>query len=242
MKITFIIPIYNGMKFINKCLDSIINQSYDDWEIIIINDGSTDDSQLIVENYIKSHYNYKISLINTENNGHAIARNYGMEQASGEYIWFVDVDDYLYEKDSLAKVVKHLNDFNPDVLICSVYETDFNKRNKIWHYTNKAKMITIKDMPRLVFKQNWAWNKIVKRSFLKERNIIFDRIMMFEDIYYMMELYQQAQSIYITRDICYVYVKHDAALTASLSNFKTFPKALFFMFRTYLRIKLGFNK
>src|SRR5690606_32725285 len=92
-KISIIIPIYNASAFLEKCIDSVINQSYDNLEIILINDGSTDSSLDICKKYANS--DDRIKLINKENGGVSSARNMGLEVVTGDYIGFVDSDDYI---------------------------------------------------------------------------------------------------------------------------------------------------
>lgn len=93
-KISVIVPVYNTEKYLRKCLDSIINQTYQDFEVIIVNDGSTDSSQEIIDEYIEK-YQTKIKCLNKENGGLSSARNYGIESAKGDYIIFIDSDDYI---------------------------------------------------------------------------------------------------------------------------------------------------
>ncbi|MDR1782560.1 MAG: glycosyltransferase [Bacilli bacterium] len=237
MKISFIIPIYNGANFIHRCLDSIVSQDYDNYEIIIINDGSIDNTKDILMQYLDNHSDILIKLFNTENRGHGSARNLGISQASGDYIWFVDIDDKLFDTDSLSSLVKELELYKPDIFITSVFETDFKKRNKYWHYARTDRLISIDDMPSLVFKQNWSWNKIINTNFLLNSGILFNIEKMFEDIYYIIPLYQLANKIYISRKVRYIYIKHADALTGKLSNFKSFPKAILFELKNYLKIK-----
>lgn len=93
-KISVIVPVYNTEKYLKKCLESIINQTYQDFEVIIVNDGSTDGSQKIIDEYIEK-YQTKIKCLNKENSGLSSARNSGIEVARGNYIIFVDSDDYI---------------------------------------------------------------------------------------------------------------------------------------------------
>ena len=94
--ISVILNVFNGEKYIKKCLESIINQTYKDIEIVIVNDGSTDDTKKIIESYKDK----RIKLINQENMGLSLSRNVGIDNSKGDYLYFVDVDDYL-EKDAL---------------------------------------------------------------------------------------------------------------------------------------------
>ena len=115
-KVSVIVPVYNVEHYLSKCLDSLVNQTIDDYEIIIVNDGSPDDSQSIIDEYQKKYPDLIKSFIK-ENGGLSDARNYGMEKANGEYVSFVDSDDYL--KDS---ALKEMYDFavlgNYDLVVC----------------------------------------------------------------------------------------------------------------------------
>lgn len=105
-KISVIIPVYNTEKYLEKCLDSITNQTYQDFEIVIINDGSIDNSQKIIDKYLNKYQN-KIKCINKENGGLSSARNYGIEVARGDYIIFVDSDDYI-RKDLFEQLLPYI--------------------------------------------------------------------------------------------------------------------------------------
>lgn len=93
VKYSFIVPVYNTSNYLKKCIDSLVNQTYKSFEIIIVNDGSTDNSLDIINGYKESNKNIKI--INQKNGGLSNARNNGVKKASGEYIIFVDSDDYV---------------------------------------------------------------------------------------------------------------------------------------------------
>ena len=112
MKISIIIPAYNAEKTISKCLDSIINQTYKNLEIIVINDGSTDSTSKVISEYEKK--DGRIKFIDNKNHGVSYTRNIGISNSTGEYINFVDADDYL-EKDCFEKLIPHLKN-NPDFL------------------------------------------------------------------------------------------------------------------------------
>lgn len=93
MKVSIIIPIYNSEKYLKQCLESIINQTYKNIEIICINDGSTDNSEKIIKDYLKTNKN--ITYLKQPNAGQSIARNKGLEKATGDFILFVDSDDFI---------------------------------------------------------------------------------------------------------------------------------------------------
>ena len=107
-KFSIIIPVYNTEKYLEKCLDSIINQSYQNMEIIVVNDGSTDNSKDILFTY-QNKYPKLINVYEKINGGLSDARNYGVSKASGDYLLFVDSDDYI-ESDLLLNISKNIKD------------------------------------------------------------------------------------------------------------------------------------
>ncbi len=128
MKYSIIIPVFNAEKYLNKCLDSVLNQTYDNYEVIIINDGSTDKSEKIINQYILK-YKDKIKYFYKENSGVSDTRNFGISKVSGEYFTFVDSDDYV--DTNLLKVINQYNDF--DILSFNLVEVnqDYELLNKI---------------------------------------------------------------------------------------------------------------
>jgi glycosyltransferase involved in cell wall biosynthesis len=131
---SIIIPAYNAEKFIERCLDSVTNQSYDDYEIIIINDGSTDGTDAIVKNYIQNHSNILFKYEIQKNQGAAIARGQGIELAEGEYIAFLDADDIWYPK-KLEVDVKYIEITDADVFYNDEYEVNLKgEKREIRNY------------------------------------------------------------------------------------------------------------
>ena len=111
MKLSIIVPLYNVEKYIEKCILSLVNQDFRDYEIIVVNDGSPDESANIV-NELKIKYP-NVLLFHKENGGLSSARNFGLEKAKGEYVWFVDSDDWI-EPDIISLLYKHVKESNLD--------------------------------------------------------------------------------------------------------------------------------
>ena len=114
-KVTLIVPVYNSEDYIGRCLDSILNQTYQNFEILVVNDGSKDNSQKIINEY-KEKYPNKIIAIEQPNKGVAITRNESVKRANGDYIMFVDNDDYL-DKDYIETFVKTAEDGDYDAVL-----------------------------------------------------------------------------------------------------------------------------
>ena len=125
-KVSIIVPVYNVEKYIEKCLNSLVNQTLEDIEIILVNDGSTDKSQTIIEQYQKK-YPDVIKAYSTKNGGAAKARNYALEHVTGEYIGFVDSDDYISEE-MYEKLYNQAKKENADIVCCNYYRVKMEKK------------------------------------------------------------------------------------------------------------------
>ena len=120
IKFSIIIPAYNAENSIQKSIDSILNQTYNNYEIIVVNDGSTDNTINLIEK------NSKIKIINQKNLGVSSARNTGIENAKGDFIAFIDADDYI-EKNYLEEFNNIIEKYNPDLIICGINESNNSK-------------------------------------------------------------------------------------------------------------------
>lgn len=151
-KFSLIVPVYNTELYLEKCIDSILNQTYNDYEIIIVNDGSTDGSKKMINKYCKE-FPSKIKSIHKKNGGLSSARNKGVKKAIGEYILFVDSDDYI-EKNLLLTLAKKLKD-EPDLVRFQIKEI---RDNKVCMY---------RELPFETVKGDTAFKKIVKYHYVE---------------------------------------------------------------------------
>jgi Glycosyltransferases involved in cell wall biogenesis len=180
-KLTIVVPVYNTEKYLKKCLDSIVNQTIDNIEIICVNDGSTDGSLDILKEYQEKDERLKI--INKKNGGLASARNIGIEQANGEYITFVDSDDFIelntYESTlsyfSLPKV--DLVHFSTRIVIAE----DTNRTQDEKYFEHKYTGFVSLSNDVITTMDVCAWNKIYKLSIIKKYNIRFPNGLWYED-------------------------------------------------------------
>ena len=176
MKISVIVPVYNVEKYIAKCLDSLVNQTLDDVEIIVVNDGSLDESQKIIDKYIKK-YPQKIKSVIKKNGGQGSARNFGLKYATGEYIAYVDSDDWV-ELDMFEKMYNNAQKNNSDIVVCG---------NKVISMDNSVLKIEpaiyFDDVKlNILFGKMAVWNKIYKREIISKKNIEFRHKVWYEDI------------------------------------------------------------
>lgn len=226
---SIIIPVYNVETYVDQCLNSIISQSFNDYEVIIINDGSTDGSLKICEYFTSKYQN--IRLINQENKGLSGARNAGFKIAAGQYIWFVDSDDYIKEN-SLEVLFSHLSKSYLDVLGFSNYHlieaTQILRENNI-----NAESTVLTNLELL--KQNLLfeiapWIYVFNSSFLKKNNISFrEDIKIHEDEFYLIEVLSKLNSIKFIEDNIYVYRIRANSLMRSnrkLDQLYTFSKLI----------------
>lgn len=200
--ISVIVPVYNTEKYLEKCLDSLINQTYKGLEIICINDGSTDKSEGILANYAKK--DERIKIINIQNQGVANARNKGLEIANGSYIAFVDSDDWIdlnYFEELREQIIKS----NADIAVASIirYRDSFQKYRLEYKQVNIAnnleEKIKLCDIPECCY----IWNKLYRSSLIKHTS--FKQGIYFEDVYWIPDVIKDANSIVSTPNINYFY-------------------------------------
>ena len=178
--ISIIVPIYNVEKYLSKCIDSIINQTLENIEIILVNDGSTDSCAEIIESY--ANKDNRIKVIHKKNGGQSSARNMGLDIAKGEYIGFVDSDDWLHY-DMYENMYKSIKNANSDMCVCGreEYSEDgkLGYQNKLIDEIIDLDKYDIKDYisNKLFYKHTVVvWNKIYKREIIKNNMIRFEDV------------------------------------------------------------------
>lgn len=189
LDISIIVPIYNAERTLKKCLDSLLNQTKKELELIVINDGSTDNSEQIIKSYNDPRINY----IKQENKGIGKTRNLGIKKATGKYIMFVDSDDYL-DKNACKQLFDKAFSNSLDIVICDFYiqKKDTITEEKLIDF----KPSSLKDMPNLIYDINLApWNKIYKTEFLKKNKIRFVENLKYEDAPFVCESLDKANKI-----------------------------------------------
>lgn len=264
-KVSVVVPVYNTQKYLEKCLDSLVYQTLDDIEIIVVNDGSPDESQKIIDRYVQAYPN-KVRAYIKENGGLSDARNYGIKKASGEYIGFVDSDDYV-NLDMYENMYKKAKEEDFDMVVCDIryvyentskevssqVEEDISDINKI-----KAQMVNIYPA---------AWNKIYKKE-LFENGVLFKKGVWYEDVEFLYRLFPYIKSIGTLKKPFVNYVQRDGAITSTfdervynyINNFngivefykdKNFYEDYFseleysyvrYLYMTFIRTTCNFNK
>lgn len=205
IKVSIIIPVFNVAKFLPRCLDSLINQTLKDIEIICINDGSTDNGLEILKNYAKK--DSRIQIINKENEGVSCARNDGMQIAQGEYTGFVDSDDWI-DLDFYEKLYSSAKKYNADIAIASIKRSEKNKKNRDLFLIEKEE---IREDAEDKINHNtqmgyYVWNRIYKASELKKHNIIFEPERNHEDICFTAQaLIKLKRTVYVPNTYYYYF-------------------------------------
>lgn len=214
--ISIIIPIYNTSNYLEKCLESVVNQSFKNFEVICIDDGSTDGSYDILEKF-KSKYD-NIKVIYQKNQGVAVARNRGLNEVTGDYIIFIDSDDFI-KPNYLEILYNESISSDADVVICSYYRYYETSKLSIPVFYKKSKGIySSKEILKALIPDNlmhsYLWNKLWKRSLFD--GIVFPEIK-FEDIAIMCDLFYNAKKISIINDSLYYYRIRKTSIVRSYS-------------------------
>ena len=212
MKFSIIMPVYNVEKYVEKAIRSVMNQTYKNFELIVVNDGTKDNSMDIIKKLQKE--DKRIKIFNKDNGGLSSARNFGLKYATGEYVCFVDSDDYVYANYLEVLYNEILNKesdliifgYNVDVVdsneiilkefdILENYQ-EFNKKNKL--YFENVSMI------------GYAWNKCFKRSIIEENNLTYEEGTSYiEDIIFNCDFIKKCTNIIIIPNIIYHYVQRE---------------------------------
>lgn len=221
---SIIIPIYNVERYLLQCLESVLNQTYTNIEVILVNDGSTDNSGAICEE-IKVN-DSRVKVIHTDNKGVSFARNLGINIATGDYILFVDSDDWL-EKDAIEKISKVLNKRLYDLVFFNLVKEIDNKLIPVYPFQDSRSLISKNELenmlPQLI-KQEVINSpiKIYKTDVIKNNNIKFNTgISIAEDYLFNIECFLNADSLFIMKDILYHYmIRNNNSLTRKFKENK----------------------
>ena len=215
-KVSIIVPVYNCEKYLKRCLDSLVMQTLENIEIICINDGSTDKSLDILKEYESN-----IVIINQENQGQSIARNKGLEVAKGEYIGFVDSDDWV-DTDYFEKLYKTAKKHDTDIAATGIVR--LNNFNKKFHIKFSEEIITddvnkkfqLCDVPD----KSYVWNKIYKRKELLNNKLKFVENLIYEDCIFTPQALHKLNKLVTVPDTYYYYWRR-ANSTVTLRNKKS---------------------
>lgn len=214
--ISIIVPVYNIELYIEKCVTSILEQSYNNFEILLIDDGSTDKSGDICE--LLAAKDSRIKVFHKKNGGLSDARNYGLQYMKGEYVCFIDSDDYV-DKDYLKKLYEAIQEEEADVSLCSFKLVDENKRELCSEVIRTPKKkITGKELLSEVltsygYQYVVAWNKLYKAELFF--NLKFEKGKLYEDEFINFTLFYYCSKVAIVHDSLYCYTQRQGSIMQS---------------------------
>lgn len=211
-KISIIVPVYNVENYLPKCLDSLVDQTYENVEILVVDDGSKDESGKIIKNYA-GKYPEKIKAFTKENGGLSDARNFGLDRATGDYIGFVDSDDYVTEnmfEEMLQLAEKHQS----EIVICNIQKVNENGQviQKLTQIPNMSERIKLEDHFSVFSDISYfACNKLFRKELFNQKR--FKRGVHFEDIQLIPQLLLECEIITQTQNFHYQYLERTDSIT-----------------------------
>lgn len=208
--ISVIIPVYNVERFLGQCLESVLNQTFKDIEVICINDGSTDKSLSILNKY--QNKDKRLRIISQPNKGLSETRNLGIKNAKGKYISFIDSDDFI-DPEMLNILFNKSEETQSDLTLCN-FKLFFENtktygyyRDEIFYYHLKFKTFNLRSQPQII-NCIAAWDRLIRKDFLDKYNIKFISGMIYEDVTFHIECMIHATKIALVPDHLYFYRKN----------------------------------
>ncbi len=227
--ITVVVSIYKVERYLNKCIESLLNQNYKDFEIILVDDGSPDKCPVMCDEWGKR--DPRIRVFHKENGGLSSARNCGIEHAKGEFIIFPDPDDWV-EPDYLERIFSLREEYDADLSICGhYYGENINNKNAQISILNTEKALEQLMMPRAFC--GYAWNKLYSIDIIRKNNLRFDtELGMVQDLHFNVRYFQFCKKIVYDPKPLYHYVidsggvtsRHTALTPRKISGLKTYEK------------------
>lgn len=204
-KISIIVPVYKVDKYLNRCVESIVNQTYKDLEIILIDDGSPDSCPVLCDEWAKR--DNRIKVIHKQNAGVSAARNAGIEIATGDYIGFVDSDDYI-QPQMFEKLLKNITDNKSQLAVCGLFKDELQiKADNCQCAASDAALAMLFNIIDYPYFEGYVWNKLYDSEIIKVNNLRFDiSLKMSEDTLFNFKYLQYADKVSILNSSEYHYV------------------------------------
>ena len=228
-KISVIVPVYKVEKYFERCVDSIINQTYKNLEIILVDDGSPDLCPVICDKYAEK--DSRIIVIHKEHSGVSDARNFGIDAASGEYIAFVDSDDYINEN-YIEKLSEAMHKDNADISLCSLSVVDEKGKELFTDISSDSplsnEVITGREVLERCYGFNgWfyavLWNKLYKRYIFDTIRFPYGKV--HEDEFELHNIMYNCKRVSVINERLINYVRHDSSITKTKNLIKTMNKS-----------------
>lgn len=223
MDISIVVPVYNVEKYLKECINSLLEQDFrGQYEIICVNDGSTDSSLQVLKEYEKS--NEKIVLINQKNKGLSAARNTGLKNAKGKYVMFIDSDDYLKNPKVLSLLYDEIEKNDLDFVVAD-FEYDYEEKVKNYRIKRsqaiKNKIMIGRDFYDLGIKtksiMSVVWNKLYKKEFLEKNNLFFYEGIFYEDMEFTPRAYYLAKRVKYVDEVIIMYRQREGSITSNIN-------------------------
>jgi len=220
--ISLIIPVYNAEPYLRRCLDSVLAQDYKELEVILIDDGSTDESPAICDEYAKEHDN--IHVLHIPNGGASLARKKGIEVAKGDYLTFIDSDDYV-APNYVAVMFALVEKYGTKISACGVKRVDPNKNEDKDENKDENEKLLIFDelMPRFFKYEFWGfWGGLYHRSVFE--GLTFPKATLSEDYYVKTQMFCREKKMAVTTAPLYFYEYHSESLSHTKLSLKAFEE------------------
>lgn len=228
--VDIIVPIYNVSNYLKRCLNSIQNQTFKAFRVLLIDDGSTDTSRHICYEFVKKDKRFKY--FHKENGGLSDARNYGLNQSNSKYVIFIDSDDYIH-KDYVSELLNNIQEYNSDVAVCGFFrvneqgdileqEDTISNKNSLSGRSFLKKTIEYGNNTNSIV----AWNKIYKRKIFN--NVRFSKGKYFEDQFIFTKLYWKINKVSFVNIPLYYYVQRQGSIMQSNLNEKKIMDTILF--------------
>ena len=236
IKLSIIVAVYNLEKYLPRCLDALVNQTLKDIEILCVNDGSTDSAPEIIEDYQK-RYPEKIKVFHKENGGEFTTRNFGLERAKGEYVTFVDTDDYV-ESTWAEKLYNTAKENNAEMAVCAFERIDLNT-NKVTSKDMTSFGYSVKEIINnddfVLFINPAPWNKIYKREIAQSQRFLDFRG--FNDMIFLASSYTKVKKIAFIPEVLYhYYLRYDSQIhNVNINDVENFKKYLLELKNWYIK-------
>lgn len=231
MKFSIVVPVYNVELYLRKCIDSIINQTYKDYELLIINDGTKDNSQAIIDEYVKQYPEYVKSFIK-ENGGLSDARNYGIQRSNGEYLVFVDSDDFIEPKllEKLNNEIEKNNNVDVIGYHTEIFDKDYNlyevlKKPVFSNLNGEEALVNLIKNAKLF---ETAWGYCYRADFWKKNEFKYAKGLLHEDLGLTPEIMLKAKSVSVIDYDAYGYYQSENSImrSGSINYEKEYKKTL----------------
>lgn len=213
--LSVVLPVYNVESYLRKCIDSILNQTYKDFELIIVDDGSTDQSSEICDTYLTNPF---VTVIHRQNGGLSTARNTGIEAAKGEYITFCDSDDWI-EPEMYSQMVRNIKETNSDIVVCG-HRVVSESGKVLEEVTTEDMVLDGKTATKYILEdkliQSFAWNKIYKKTLFNDIRYPENRI--YEDTACTYLLFYESHQVSLLHNVYYNYLRRANSICLSVNK------------------------